>query len=141
VLPLVVGHVLVACLGMAFVSVATFAIQFLYIALLYSIYMTLRTWIMWAYMVALMLNIISGIFTVFLLEGVSMFIYIVILLLYGLAIFKLKQDSIPMRNMAASEGGSQFYLESGLRHMLTTAREEYSPGRRGGADHNQRGGV
>lgn len=58
VIPLVVGHVLVACLGMAFVSIATFCVQFLYIAILYSIYMTLRTWIIWIYIVALVLNII-----------------------------------------------------------------------------------
>lgn len=66
IIPLVIAHVLIACLGMAFVTLVTFAVQFLYIAMLYSIYMTLRPWIVWMYMIIMGFNVASGLFSVFL---------------------------------------------------------------------------
>lgn len=90
--------------------------------MLYSIYMTLRTWIVWMYMIILGFNVASGIFSVFLYDGVSFVIYLLILIAYALAVVKIKTDSAPFRNMTYSEGGSNFYLEDGIRHMVNTAR-------------------
>ncbi|CDW71441.1 UNKNOWN [Stylonychia lemnae] len=133
VIPLVVGHVIIACLGMAFVSILTFAAQFFYIALLYSIYMTLRPWLVWFYMVILGFNIASGLFTVFLYDGASFAVYLLILVVYVFFILKIKTDSHDFRNMTVQEHGSHFYLEDGIRHMYNTARQEYQPLRSGGS--------
>jgi hypothetical protein len=115
---------------MAFVSIATFIVQVLYIALLYSVYMTLRTWLIWFYMIILGFNVLSGVFSVFLYDGAAFAVYLLILIGYTFMIIKLKEDSAPLRNMVASaEGG---YLEPGIRHMINTAREEF--GRRPAGD-------
>ena len=137
VIPLVVGHVLIACLGMAFVSIVTFAVQFLYIAMLYSVYMTLRPWIVWMYMILLGFNVLSGVFSVFLYQGATFAVYLIILVGYSFFIIKIRSDSAEFRNMSNQEGGNKFYLEDGIRHMVNTAREEYPYGRNvlGGAAH------
>eukprot|EP00347_Sterkiella_histriomuscorum_P020005 403339460 len=130
IIPLVVAHVLIACLGMAFVSIITFAVQFLYIAILYSIYMNLRPWIIWMYMILLGFNAASGFFTVFLYEGASFAVYLLILIGYVFMIIKLKQDSAAFRNISEEEGNANnFYLAEGIKHMVNTAREEYPYGR------------
>ena len=123
IIPLVVCHVLIACLGIAFVSVATFIAQFFYIAMLYSVYMTLRTWIVWVYLAILAFNVLSGALSVFLYDGAAFVVYLLVLVTYSLMILKMVQDSAPLRNMAASNDGN--YLEPGIRHMLNTAREEF----------------
>ena len=80
-------------------------------------------------MILLGFNILSGVFSVLLYEGVSFIIYIIILVCYLVAIIKIKFDSKSFRNMSDEEGGNHFYLEDGLRHMYNTAREEYPYGR------------
>ncbi len=141
-LPIVFLHVLIACLGMAFVSISTFIAQFFYIALLYSVYMTLRSWIIWVYMVIVGFNVLSGVFSVFLYEGSAFVVYLIILIVYSLMIVKVKMDSEAWRNLSVNNGGAN-YLEPGIRHMLNTAREEYGrnilPGQGGNEpDHNRR---
>lgn len=129
IIPLVIGHVIVGCVGMAFVSIATFVAQFIYIALLYSVYMTLRTWLIWVYMILLGLNVISGVLQVFMEDGAAFIVYLIILILYCFAILKIKTDSESLRNMTYDEnGGSTFYLENGIRHMVNTAKVEYARG-------------
>ena len=91
--------------------------------MLYSVYMTLRTWIVWVYMAILAFNVISGLLSVFLYDGAAFVIYLLILICYSLMVFKMFQDSAPIRNMSASNDGN--YLEPGIRHMLNTAREEF----------------
>lgn len=120
IIALVVAHVLIACLGMAFVSLLTFAAQFLYIAILYSVYMTLRPWILYVYMVLLGLNVLSGLFSLFLYEGASFAVYLLILVGYTFMIIKIKQDSSSFRNMSDQENSANgnFYLAEGIKHMV-----------------------
>jgi len=132
IIPIVVAHVVIACLGMAFVTISTFIAQFLYIAMLYSIYMTLRTWIVWVYMIILGFNVLSGLFAVFLYEGAAFAVYLLILISYTFMVIKVKEDSAPLRNLTVNDGTN--YLEPGIRHMLNTAREEYVRGRGEGPD-------
>jgi len=68
--------------------------------------MTLRPWIVWLYMILLGLNIISGLFSVFLYEGASFAVYLLILVCYTFFIIKIKTDTSDFRNMTVQETGS-----------------------------------
>ena len=142
IIPLILGHAITACLGMAFVSVLTFVGQFFYVALLYSIYMTLHTWIVWLYMVLLGLNILTGLFSLFLYDGLAFASYLLILVYFALAILKIRLDSFGFRNLGDREGntGEIFYLEAGIKHIVNTAKEEYKniiPRNAGSANNGQ----
>ena len=128
ILPLIVGHAASSALGLAFVSVSTLIVSFLYVAILYSIYMTLHTWLVWVYMVLLGFNIVSGLFNVWLLQGVTMATYLVILVYYVLAIIKIYYDSLPLRSFVNGEEDN-FYFAEGIRHMVNNAKEEYNVNR------------
>lgn len=88
--------------------------------------MTLRSWIIWVYLVILGFNVLSGLFSVFLFDGSAFVVYLIILIIYSLMIVKVKIDSDAWRNLSVDRDGN--YLEPGIRHMLNTAREEYGRG-------------
>jgi len=61
--------------------------------------MTLRPWIIWLYMILLGLNVLSGLFSVFLYEGATFAVYLLILVAYVFFIIKIRADSDDFRNM------------------------------------------
>jgi len=63
---LVIGHIIVAILSLGLVSFVTAFMQFLYFAMLYSLYLTLKNWLVWLYIGCLALNVISGVFEIWL---------------------------------------------------------------------------
>jgi hypothetical protein len=121
ILPLFLGHIICAVIAMAFVSVLTCGAQIIYIGILYSAYMTLRNWVIWLYMVLVGFNCVTGWFSVWLYDGSTFYGYLIIILYYCLAVLKLYVDSRPYRNIGNPDG-EDFYLEAGIRHILSNAR-------------------
>ena len=98
---LILGHVLIAVFSFAFGSFITFAVQPIYIAMLYSIYMALHMWLVWVYIIVVGTNALSGILTLISLlsEDVSvLIIYICTLLFYFISVRTLFYHSDPYRN-------------------------------------------
>ena len=95
---LILGHVLVAVFSFAFGSFITFAVQPIYIAMLYSIYMALHMWLVWVYIIVVGTNALSGILTLLGESGVGLIIYICTLLFYFIAVRTLFYHSDPYRN-------------------------------------------
>lgn len=58
---LIVGHVVASVLSATFVSLVTAIAQGLYIAILYSIFMALHTWLIWVYILIVGFNGVTGI--------------------------------------------------------------------------------
>jgi hypothetical protein len=128
IVPLLLGHAVCGVVGMAFVSVATFIAQFIYIILLYSIYMTLRTWMVWVYIILIGFNALSGFLNVWIYDGARFWSYLLIIAYYVLAIYKIYYDSLPFRTIGDREEGNNFYFEAGIRHIVNNAREQYLAG-------------
>lgn len=125
IIPLFIGHAACAILALSFVSIVTFVMQFFYVVTLYSIYMTLHTWLVWVYMVLLGFNAISGFFNVWLYDGIAFVSYLAILAYYGVAILKIRNDSHDFRNLGAENGVSNDYVGAGVNHIVEVARQNY----------------
>lgn len=115
-------HIIICVVSGAFVLFTTLLAQFYYVALLYSVYMTLRTWLLYLYMLSLALNILTGILSLFMLQGASLWAYLVIVIAYVLMFVKLNSDSKPWRNI---DNPDFQHISSNVNHMVGTAREEY----------------
>ena len=106
IIPLIVLHIIIGCLGIAFVTFLNLLTQIWYTGLLYSSYMTLRTWIVWLYMISLTLNVVVGLFSVWLYSDAAFIVYFIMLALYALMCLKMWRDSMPWRNI----DNADFYL-------------------------------
>jgi hypothetical protein len=83
---LILGHIICLVVLILYALITAFIAQLLYIAILYSLYMTLRQWIIFLYIGCLCLNIFLGLFNVFVLSGMSLFMYFLVLFYYGVAL-------------------------------------------------------
>lgn len=107
-------------------TVSTFLAQIIYLATLYSIYMTLQTWIIWVYIIMVGFNVFSGFFSVWVYEGSRFYVYLLILVYYVIACYKMYYDSRPFRRIG-ERGEDNFYFGIGIRHILDNARSQYRP--------------
>ena len=82
-----VGHLSSAALAIIFVGFPTFFVQALYFAILYSLYVTLRKWMIFVYIFFVGLNVFQGVFNIWSYEGVSFFMYFLIQTYYCGAIY------------------------------------------------------
>ena len=62
-------HIIICIVAGGFLIASTLLAQFYYVALLYSVYMSLRTWILYLYFLSLGLNILSGFLSLLMLSG------------------------------------------------------------------------
>ncbi len=92
-------HIIICIVSGAVLIFSSLIAQFYYVALLYSLYLTLRTCMLYIYMVSLGINILSGILSVFVLSGATLWVYFAILVVYVLMFLKLNHDSKPWRNI------------------------------------------
>jgi uncharacterized membrane protein len=84
------------------------------------VYMNLRTWLLYLYIVSLGINIFSGFLSVWMLSGGALWAYLGILIAYVLMLAKLDKDSRPWRNI---DNPDYQHITSGVSHMVETARE------------------
>ena len=103
---LIVGHFFSGIIGFAFVSVFTFLGQGIYIALLYSIYMTLHVWMVWAYCVIIACNAISGVLSLLTMADGQIW-YILILIFYAAAAKKMFHESEEFRAEKSANSASK----------------------------------
>ena len=97
-LMILVGHMVCAILALIVGEILTFVAQFIYVAMLYSLYAALHTWVMYAYMVLVAFNAVTGVFTLIgmLTSGlISFILYGFIMGFYLIAVRKLYYDSRP----------------------------------------------
>jgi len=111
-------------LAFAFISSITAVGQVLYIAILFSISQTLKTWMVYVYCLVLGINLISGVLSVMTLTSGFIW-YAAILFYYFLAIKVIWTESGPYRssvrtNVNHSNHGSNALSENLISSMATT---------------------
>ena len=92
-------HIIICIVSGAFLIFSTLLMQFYYVALIYSVYMTLRTWVLYIYLFSLGINLFSGFLSIWMLSGASLWAYLGILVVYLLILLKINKDSKPWRNI------------------------------------------
>ena len=92
-------HIIICIVSGAFLIFSTLLMQFYYVALIYSVYMTLRTWVLYIYLFSLGINLFSGFLSIWMLSGASLWAYLGILIVYLLILLKINKDSKPWRNI------------------------------------------
>jgi hypothetical protein len=76
-------------------------------------------------MIILGFNCLTGWFSVWLYSGSTFYGYLIIICFYLIALYRMYVDSRPYRCMGDRDG-EEFYLEAGIRHILSNARERYA---------------
>ncbi len=96
---MVVGHICVIVLSVAFVTLVTAATQIFYILLLYSGYLTLKRWIVYFYATILAINFLAGVISIFLYEGAAAVVYGIILVYYMVVLYFLYKHYLYMKSI------------------------------------------
>ncbi len=110
IIPLIVLHFLIAVVACAFVTVGTGLVQIWYMGLLYSTYMTLRTWLLWVYLICLGFNCLVGLLSFWVLTEYAFWAYLGIISLYAIMFVCLYYSSEAWRNI----DNSDYYLQHGV---------------------------
>lgn len=114
---LIVGHVICAILALTFVSIVTAFAQAIYIAILYSIYSALHTWLIWIYLIIVVFNGVTGIFGILGQEGMGFLFYAIIIGYYLMSARKLYYDSEAFRNGTAGGDIAGRIIEGGIKNV------------------------
>ena len=112
-----VGHLVLGILNLIFADLGTFLFQWVYIFILYSYYMTLKPWTVYVYAVLLILNVVTGIFSLIFFDSLEQFIVYGLTLGFFCGVLVLLNKKLRFINDIK---GSRF--GGGLNHMLSSAR-------------------
>jgi hypothetical protein len=113
-----------AVLGIAGAVIIDFAFlfgQIMYCLILYSIYLTLRIWLISFYLIILAMNVASGVLIVFDHTGFEIIAYSLVLVFYCADIYYYFKKTSEFR--ASTIEGNYFYFEVGLNHMTELSKE------------------
>jgi hypothetical protein len=94
---LFLGHLACAVLGLIFVTFVVTISSIVFFAILYSLYLTLRNYMTWVYVLFLSVNAVYGILTIWMYNGLGLFMYALIIAFYCGAAVKLKRDNSKYR--------------------------------------------
>ena len=132
---LMAGHLGCAILAIAFISsVITFIGQFIYIAILYSIFSALHTWLIYTYCAIAVINSVMGLFTLigYLIEPLNLLFYAIIVIFYLYGANKLFNDSALFRSAQAGNIATAL-IDKGVNNAKVNINNKINKPKEGGA--------
>ncbi len=121
---LLIGHALFLILTLGFVTFKLALSQAFFIIILYSLYLNLKKWILYVYLVIIAINAVIGFLNMWFFEGIGLLIYVLLVIFYALGAYKLFIDTHDFRgdDAASPEAREEFLARYGMNHMYDNVR-------------------